>query len=399
MGSVYPPLRLKKDEDRRLRAGHLWVFSNEVDTAATPLDDFTPGAVVEIQAAGGRVLGTGYVNPHSLICARMVSRDARHPLSASLLVHRIQVALSLRERVFRVPYYRLIYGESDGMPGLVVDRFGDTLVVQLSTAGAEAMADDVIGALEKVVRPTAILLRNDIPLRKLEDLELYTRVVLGDIPERVTLEENGVAFEAPLAAGQKTGWYYDHRDNRARLGRYVAGRRVLDVFSYIGAWGVQAAVAGAAEVVCVDSSAAALELAHANAARNAVADRVRTLEGDAFAALRSLRDDGQRFDVVIVDPPAFVKRRKDIREGTEAYRRLNELALRVLAKDGILVSASCSYHLPRDELRKLLQRAARHIDRNLTVLEQGGQGPDHPVHPAIPETEYLKAFICRVLPA
>jgi len=399
MASTYAPLRLKKNEDRRLRAGHAWVFSNEVDTAVTPLDGFAPGALVEVQSAAGRSLGTGYVNPHSLICARLVSRDARHPLSASLLVHRVQVALSLRERVFGAPYYRLIYGESDGLPGLVVDRFGDILVVQMSTAGMEAMREDVIAALEKVVRPKAVLLRNDTPLRQLEGLELYTRAVLGEVPERVALDENGVGFEAPLAGGQKTGWYYDHRDNRARLARYVRGRRVLDVFSYVGAWGVQAAAMGAAEVLCVDSSGDALALVGANAERNGVAGRVRTLESDAFAALKALRDAGEQFDVVIVDPPAFIKRRKDLREGTEAYRRLNELALRVLARDGMLVSASCSYHLPRDELRKVLQRAARHIDRNLVVLEQGGQGPDHPVHPAIPETEYLKAFFCRVLPA
>ena len=235
MTSVYAPLRLKKNEDRRLRAGHLWVFSNEVDTAATPLDGFAPGGLVEIQTASGRPLGTGYVNPHSLICARLVSRDARHPLSASFLVHRIQVALSLRERVYGAPYYRLIYGESDGLPGLVVDRFDGTLVVQMSTAGMEAMREDVIAALEKVVRPTAILLRNDLALRQLEGLELYSHAVLGQVPERTEVEENGVRFEAPLAAGQKTGWYYDHRDNRARLARYVKGRRVLDVFSYIGA--------------------------------------------------------------------------------------------------------------------------------------------------------------------
>lgn len=397
--TAFAPLRLKKNEDRRLRAGHLWVFSNEIDTRATPLDGFEPGAAVEIQDAAGKALGTGYVNPHSLICARVVSRDALHPFSASLLVHRIKVALSLRERLFSEPYYRLLYGETDGLPGLVVDRFGDLVVVQITTAGMERVRDQIVSALDKVLQPSGVLLRNDGALRELEGLERYTEIALGEVPERAQVRENGCCFTAALQGGQKTGWYYDHRDNRARLGRYVRGRRVLDVFSYIGAWGVQAAVAGAEQVLCLDSSAGALQQATDNAARNDVGGRVGTLLGDAFETLRGLRDERERFDVVILDPPAFIKRRKDAREGTEAYRRLNELAMRVLAKDSILVSASCSFHLAAAELRRTLQRSARHLDRHLAILEQGFQGPDHPIHPAIPETEYLKAFFCRVLPA
>lgn len=395
----FAPLRLKKNEERRLRAGHVWVFSNEVDTRATPLDGFEAGAAVEIQDTSGKSLGTGYVNPRSLICARLVSRDARHPLSPSLLVHRIKVALSLRDRLFPEPYYRLVYGESDGLPGLVVDRFDDLLVVQITTAGMERMREDIVAALEKVLRPAGVLLRNDGALRELEGLALYTEVAAGTVPEQAHVRENGCEFSAALRGGQKTGWYYDHRDNRARLCRYVRGRRVLDVFSYVGAWGVQAAALGADQVVCVDSSGVALEQVADNARRNDMSAQLSTIQGDAFEVLRGLRDQRERFDVVVLDPPAFIKRRKDSREGAEAYRRLNELAMRVLAKDGILVSASCSYHLTAEQLRALLQRSARHLDRHLVLLEQGFQGPDHPVHPAIPETEYLKAMFCRVLPA
>lgn len=395
----FAPLRLKKNEERRLRAGHVWVFSNEVDTRATPLDGLEAGAAVEIQDTSGKSLGTGYVNPRSLICARLVSRDARHPLSPSLLVHRIKVALSLRDRLFPEPYYRLVYGESDGLPGLVVDRFDDLLVVQITTAGMERMREDIVAALEKVLRPAGVLLRNDGALRELEGLALYTEVAAGTVPEQAHVRENGCEFSAALRGGQKTGWYYDHRDNRARLCRYVRGRRVLDVFSYVGAWGVQAAALGADQVVCVDSSGVALEQVADNARRNDMSAQLSTIQGDAFEVLRGLRDQRERFDVVVLDPPAFIKRRKDSREGAEAYRRLNELAMRVLAKDGILVSASCSYHLTAEQLRALLQRSARHLDRHLVLLEQGFQGPDHPVHPAIPETEYLKAMFCRVLPA
>ncbi len=392
------PLRLKKDEDRRLRAGHLWVFSNEVDVDSTPLTAFEPGQPVEIQDHRGTALGSGYVNPYSLICARLVSRDPALALNKSLLAHRFNVALSLRERLFDKPYYRLAFGDSDGLPGLVVDRFGDVLVAQITTAGMERCKDDIIAALQQVLKPAAIVLRNDSASRAVEGLESYVETAFGTMPETVELEENGVRFAAPLLTGQKTGWFYDHRMNRARMQHYVQGKRVLDVFSYIGGWGVQAAAAGANEALCVDSSEAALQHVHHNAALNGVAEHVKTLQGNAFEALKSLRAEREKFDVVILDPPAFIKRKKDLRAGLEAYQRINQQAMQVLAKDGILISCSCSFHLSRAELSNAMLTASRHIDRNLQILEQGHQGPDHPVHPAIPETDYLKAFNARVLP-
>jgi 23S rRNA (cytosine1962-C5)-methyltransferase len=375
------------------------VFSNEVDSGQTPFDQFQPGQLVELQASTGKSLGIAYVNPASLICARLLSRDPQHPPSESLLVHRVKVALSLRQRFFPRPYYRLVYGESDFLPGLVVDRFDDVLVVQITTAGMEAMKLDVIAALEKVIRPRAILLRNDSPAREREGLPLYVDAVLGDVPEEVQLEDSGVTYRAPIVSGQKTGWYYDQRMNRQSLAGIVKDQRVLDVFSYIGAWGVKAAVEGAAEVVCVDASAQALEQVGVNAGLNNVADRMSGLQGDAFQVLKSLREEREKFDVVIVDPPAFVKRKKDFKAGREAYRRINEMSMQLLSKDGLLVSCSCSHHLPRQELQRLLLAGARHLDRNMQVLLQGYQGPDHPVHPAIPETEYLKAIFTRVIPA
>jgi 23S rRNA (cytosine1962-C5)-methyltransferase len=392
------PLRLKKHEDRRLHTGHTWVFSNEVDTRATPLDQFEPGEPVLIEEASGRPLGTGYVNPHTLICARLVSRDPQIALGQSLLVHRLNIALGLRERLFDRPYYRLVFGDSDNLPGLVVDRFGDVLVVQITTAGMERFKAELVAALEKVLKPRAILLRNDSSMRALENLPSYVEQALGEVPEWIAVEENGRRFEAPLARGQKTGWFYDHRMNRARLAPYVPGKRVLDVFSYLGAWGVQAAVAGAESVTCVDSSALALEGVARNAALNDVTDKVLAREGDAFEALKTLREAREKFDVVVLDPPALIKRRKDLHEGTQAYRRLNQMAMQVLARDGLLVSCSCSYHMERDALLDTLLKASRHIDRFLQIVEQGHQGPDHPLHPAIPETGYLKAFFARVLP-
>ncbi|MCP5158360.1 MAG: class I SAM-dependent rRNA methyltransferase [Gammaproteobacteria bacterium] len=395
----FAPLRLRRNEDRRLRAGHLWIYSNEIDVETTPLRNFQPGQPVTIQANNGQFLGTGYINPHVLLCARLVSRDAEHPFGPSLLVHRLKVALSLRERIYQRPFYRLVYGEGDGLPGLIVDRYGDLYVVQITTAGMERLKEDVLMALHKVLKPAAILWRNDSPIRELEGLERYVTEAAGEVPTTVTVEEDHLHFQIAPRTGQKTGWFYDQRDNRAHLDRYISERRVLDVFGYVGAWSVRAAARGAREVLVMDSSTPALELAAANAALNGVSDRVRFQQGDAFEMLKALREARERFDVVIVDPPAFIKRRKDFKEGALAYRRINEMAMQVLERDGLLVSCSCSQLLSRDVLIQTLLQAARHLDRNLVILEQGRQGPDHPVPPAIPETDYLKVVFARVLPA
>jgi 23S rRNA (cytosine1962-C5)-methyltransferase len=390
-----PPLRLRKQEDRRLRAGHLWVYSNEVDVAETPLTAFAPGDVVEVQDARGAPLGTAYVNPRTLIAARLVTRQAGAALDAGFFGRRLERALALRERLFPGGFYRLAFGESDGVPGLVVDRFGDHVVAQLTTAGMERLRPAVVQALEETLRPKGILLRNDTAGRELEGLPSYVETAAGEVPEVVAVEENGVCFEAPIA-GQKTGWFYDHRMNRARLRDYARGRSVLDVFSYLGGWGIQAAAAGASRVVCVDASQAALDGVARNAALNGVADRVEARRGDAFDVLRRAIADGERYDVVVLDPPAFIKRRKDQKAGEEAYRRLAGLGMEALAPGGTLVSASCSFHMSREALQDAVLRASRRLGRDVAITEQGGQGPDHPVHPAIPETAYLKAIFARV---
>jgi len=391
------PLYLKKSEERRLRNGHLWIYSNEVNIQRSPLSDFQPGQQAVVVGNNGKPLGVAYVNPHSLICGRLVSRSATQLLDQSLLVQRIKVALALRERLFDKPFYRLVYGESDLLPGLVVDRFGDTLVAQLNTAGMELLRNEVVEALQTVLKPTTIVLRNDNSIRSQEGLESYIETVLGEVPEVVEIEENGTRFEVPLLSGQKTGWFYDHRLNRARAQGFAKGARVLDVFSYIGGWGVAAAAAGASEVVCVDSSAPALDMVERNAALNGVAERVQGFQGDAFDVLKELRHEGAKFDMVIVDPPAFIKRRKDIKKGSEAYSRLNRAAMQLLDKDGILISASCSHHLQQDTLRELLLKSSRNLNRDLQIIGQGHQGPDHPVHPAIIETDYIKCFFNRVV--
>ncbi|MEN0108258.1 MAG: class I SAM-dependent rRNA methyltransferase [Pseudomonas sp.] len=393
-----PSLRLKANADRRLRAGHLWVYSNEIDVAATPLSGFQAGDQAILEAAGGKPLGVVGISPNNLICARLLSRDTKHVLDKSLLVHRLNVALSLRERLFDQPCYRLVYGDSDLLPGLVVDRFFDILVVQITSPTMERHKDEVLEALVQVLQPRGVLFKNDSAARDAEGLPRYVETPFGVVPEWVALEENGVKFEAPVIEGQKTGWFYDHRMNRARLAPYVNGKRVLDLFSYIGGWGVQAAAFGASEVFCIDASGFALDGVERNATLNGVAEKVTCIEGDVFAALKELKASEERFDVVVCDPPAFIKRKKDIKNGEAGYRRLNEMAMRLLSKDGILVSASCSMHLEEDNLQNILLQSARHLDRNIIMLERGAQGPDHPVHMAIAETRYIKSLTCRLLP-
>jgi 23S rRNA (cytosine1962-C5)-methyltransferase len=390
-----PVLVLKRNEERRLIAGHLWVYSNEVDTRKTPLSGFEPGTLAVIQSAVGKTLGSGYVNPHSLICARLLTRRPRTVIDAAFFERRLRSALQLRDSLFEHSNYRLVYGESDGLPGLVIDRYGDVLVVQITTAGMEAVREVLLDVLNRVLAPSGILLRNDTPVRALEGLSQDPEVI-GEVPETVILEEGGVRFEVPLAAGQKTGWFYDQRSNRTAMHKYVHNKRVLDVFSYIGAWGLQAAMAGASEVCCVDASPVAASFLDKNAAANGLQDRVRCEIGDAFDVLKAMQASEQRFDVVIVDPPAFIKRRKDIKTGEQGYARLNRLAMQVLAPDGILISCSCSMHLAAERLQNILYQSARKQGRQLQILERGFQTMDHPVHPAITETAYLKAFFCRV---
>ena len=394
-GNAARSLVLKRGEERRLAAGHPWVFSNEIDTGHSPLSAFAPGELATISTHRGDFVGYAYVNPHALICARILSREAARPVDQALIEQRLQRALALRTRLGAAPYYRWVFGESDALPGLVLDRYGDVVVGQIATAGMEALKEEVAAAVRAVLDPAALYWKNDTAARDLEQLPQEAQLAFGTLPDELTVMESGLTFHAPLVHGQKTGWFYDQTANRARLARYlVPGARVLDVCSYAGAWGITALRAGAARACCVDSSQSALDFAAANAARNGLA--VETLRADAFEALRTLADRGERYDLVILDPPAFIKRKKDIPQGQAAYRKLNQLALGLLGAEGTLVSCSCSYHLAPEELMSAIQSAARHSGRFVQILEAGGQSPDHPVHPAIPETRYLKAFFCRV---
>jgi len=388
-------LILNKNAEKRIRQGHLWVFSNEVDTKKTPLSDFEMGQQVNIVSAKGQQLGAATVNPQALICARIFSRTADQGLTKRFFAKRIERALSLREAYFDQPFYRLVYGDSDFLPGVIADRYGDYLVVQIATAGMEACKDEILHAFNKVLEPKGIVLANDHSARTLENLPSYTEVI-GEVPEYLQLEENNTLFTIPSQGGQKTGWFYDHRINRAEMAKWVKGKSVLDVFSYAGGWGVTAAVKGAQSVTCVDVSAKALDLVEKAAELNKVDDRILAIEGKAVHVLKMLIDEEQKYDVVVLDPPAFIKRKKDQKAGEAAYRHLNELAIRLLKRDGLLVSASCSMHLAQDTLTDIVRGAAMHLDRDAQLVYSGSQGPDHPRHPAIEQTNYIKAQFYRI---
>lgn len=392
----FQKLRLKRGEERRIRAGHLWVFSNEVDVKATPLTELAPGADTEVTDFKGNVLGYATVSPNSLICARLYSREARH-LDEDFLALRLAKALALRERLFASasdqPFYRLVHAEGDMLPGLVVDRFGDHLTVQLTTLGMDMRTEALRAALHKIVQPRSILWDNTVSLRSLEGLAL-DRQEEGPCPDTLDVPENGCCFTVSMSEGQKTGWYYDQRPNRALMQRFARGKSVLDAFCYAGGFGVNAGRGGASSVVFADASKRALAMARHNLQLNAPDTACETLEGDAFETLKQLRDAGRRFDIVSIDPPAFIKRRKDHKEGLAAYRRLNLLAMSLVQEGGLFFTSSCSQLLQTEELRSCTSHAASRLGLHPRLLYTGFQGQDHPVHCAMPETAYLKCLVC-----
>lgn len=388
-------LRLKRREERRVLAGHGWIFSNEIDTASTPLKGIEAGGDVIIEGYDGRFLAHAYANPASLITARVTGRRRNRFFDENALRERIGAAMALRERRYGVPSYRWVYGEADGLPGLVIDRYDDVAVVQVSTAGMERRVEMLVSAIRDVAGISSILLRNDAAVRELEGLESYRRWD-GDTTEILSVVENGLRFEVPAELSQKTGWFYDHRETRRAVGDWVKGCRVLDLYSYAGAFAINAAKAGASEVLAIDSSASATTAIETNAAINEVSDVVSAKTGDVVTTLRELEEAGEKFDVVILDPPAFVKRRRDRDAGMKEYGRVNRLAMKVLAPDGILVSASCSQSVDEAALCGVLRRNLPRDKERLQILGSVVQGPDHPVHPAMPETRYLSGVIARI---
>jgi 23S rRNA (cytosine1962-C5)-methyltransferase len=399
-----PVVRLKAGAHKRVARGHPWVYSNEIEMDATAREA-PPGSPVRLVDSRGEALGTALFNRQPLIAARLVSRRSDVTVDRDFLAGRLSRALELRERLFDQPFYRLCHAEADGLPGTVIDRFGATLVLQVNTAGMARLLPELIAALERLVEPETVVLRNDSPARELEGLAREVEVVKGRLEGPSELVENGAVYLADLREGQKTGWFFDQRDNRALTARLAAGLasglapglaagqgggRVLDAYSFTGGFAIQAALAGAAEVVAVDRSEPALALAAEAAARNGVAERCGFVRAEVFAELARRARDGERFDLVIVDPPAFVKTKRDLPQGLKGYRKLLRLAALAVAPGGLLVAASCSHHVDFAAFGEQLRRGLHDAGREGRVLYQRGAGPDHPVHPFLPETAYLK---------
>jgi 23S rRNA (cytosine1962-C5)-methyltransferase len=392
-----PPLKvlwLKKNEDRRLNAGHAWVFSNEVDTQRGALDQYAVGETVIIRSAREQFVGYAMINPHSLICARILSRVESAKPDAEWLQQRILAAHAWRQRLGFAEHHRLVFGESDYLPGLIADRYGEVLVVQVATAWMEQRLDALVAGFAAIAGIKQIVLKNDSRARAAEGLGAYVKAAQGELPTSLSVLEAERRFEIRLEHAQKTGWFYDQRFNRQQFLALVPGTgTALDVCSYAGGWAIALARRGA-NVTAVDVSATALSQAKHNASLNDVS--LELIQGDAFEVMQSLVEAGKRFDTIVVDPPAFIQRRKDEHVGLAAYRKLNQLAVQLLTDKGYLISCSCSYHLPTEQLPPILSRAGQFGARSLKIIANGGQSPDHPVHPAIPETRYLKAVLASV---
>jgi len=349
-----------------------------------------PGTPVRLEGDDGVRFGTAMFNPHSLIAARMLDRDPDAEIDVGWMRARLSEAIALRARLCDTPYHRLVHAESDRLPGLVIDRYGDVAVVQANAAGMDRLLPVVQEALLAELPLRCVVGRNDSAARRLEGLPETVTLLHGTDPS-AAVEEGGVRFPVDLVGGQKTGWFFDQRLNRDRVAALAEGARVLDVFCHVGAFGLRCAMAGAASVTLVDSSAPALRQAEETAALNGVAQRVTTRREDAWEAMGALAAAGEHFDVVVCDPPAFAKSRKDAAAGLRAYGRMARLAAPLVARGGLLFVASCSYHAPADLWGAEIAQGLHRARREGRVLFANGAGPDHPVHPHLPETAYLKS--------
>ncbi|MBB4285683.1 class I SAM-dependent rRNA methyltransferase [Roseospira goensis] len=392
----HPRVRLLPGRSTRLRRGHPWVYSNEVAMTAEA-KALPPGTVVTVQDAGDEALATALFNPHSLIALRVIVDRPDAAVDTDLIAARLHRALTLRATLVDGPCYRLVHAEADGLPGLIVDRFGDWLAVQANSAGMERLLPQVLAALDRVLAPRGIVVRDDTTGRTLEGLPAEGYRLHGATPDGpVPVIERGVRYRADLLGGQKTGWYHDQRDNHALVAGLAQGRTVLDVYSHSGGFGLACAVAGASRVLCVDSAAPALALAAAAAADNGVADRVETREAEAFGAMAALARDGARFGVVVCDPPSFVKSRKDLATGAKGYRKMARRAAALVEPGGFLFAASCSHNMPADRFLQEITKGLAQGGRGGRILAQTGAALDHPLHPALPESAYLKGVLLAV---
>ncbi len=397
-------LVLRRNRRRRLEQGHPWIYQSEVDHVTAAI---SPGDVVDVVNHQGVFLARAYVNPNSQIIGRVFTYSAKETIDEAFLVRRLRQAQAYRQRQLgHLQSGRLVYGEADFLPGLIVDRYQNMLSVQLLTAGMERLKPQLLKALRTVYQPTGIYLRNDVPIRRLEGLPLETGVWWGIVPKEVEITENGLKFLVDIYTGQKTGFFYDQRNNRAAIAPLMThwltpqgelrGAEVLDCFCHTGAFAVHALAYGAAHVTAVDISQEAIDQARRNLDLNHLLDRATLQVANAFDFLREAETAGQRFDVIILDPPAFAKSKSALPGARRGYKEINLRAMRLLEEGGFLVTASCSYALSPDLFRETLLEAAMDAHKVLREVRWSGAAADHPEILGVPESHYLKFAILEV---
>ena len=393
-----PKIRINEHSFRRLKMGYPWVFRSEVHNAKEA-EALAPGSLVDFTREKGDFVGRGYYNPKPQLVGRVLTLKPEENIERFFIYHLVESALVYRDRLYNQPYYRLIHAESDGMPGLIVDRFGDVLVAQVNSAGMENLWPLIESALKSLLRPKAIVLKNDTGAREQEGLLESVSVVFGELPPDgiITIQEGEAKFLVDVIKGQKTGWFFDQRDNRAWAARLAQSGALLDVFCHTGGFGIAAARAGAQTVTFVDASWEALMMVDKNTALNGVAEKCNTIEGKAFDMMEKLPQFGRKYDVVCVDPPAFIKSKKDLGPGMKGYQKLATLAAPLVERSGFLFFASCSYHADTRHLIEVVSNGLAKSGRPFQLIKTSGAGPDHPVHPMLPETGYLKALTFRFL--
>ncbi|NCG19182.1 MAG: rRNA large subunit methyltransferase I [Rhodobacterales bacterium] len=389
-----PMVQLRNKKDRRVKGGHPWVFSNEIDGDIKALP---AGGAVGVYDSKGAFIGRGYANPKSLITVRIASRRKDDIDHVAFWAMKIREAVELRHLVYPGRQsMRLIHADADGLPGLVVDRYGDYLAVQLTTLGTEQRKEIIGQALQQVLSPKGAVLRSEGRNRQLEGLEDERCVWFGDIPEHVEIDELGVKFQVPLLGGQKTGHFFDQTENRAWAGQRCAGKTVLDVYANGAGWALHALHNGAKHSVAVDKSPDCAAMMTQNAALNGVTDRLDIVQAEGKKFLTQLCMESQQFDVVMLDPPAFAKTRKAANSALRGYTEVNKLGLQLTAAGGLFFTSSCSFHVDEANFIAAVMKGAQQAGRSLRMVRRGEQSSDHPVHPAIPESRYLKSYAFEV---
>lgn len=376
----------------RLKAGHQWVFSNEI---RTDLKKIPPGSIVDLYDIKNNYFGTGYFNPHSLISVRLLTRQ-QEKIDKDFFLRKIIASLSYRKQLIpERDSFRLVYSEGDFLPGIIADKYADCLVIQILTLGIAALKEMLIDVFDEVLSPSAIVLRNDSRSRSLEGLPSEVEIIKGNLDSLPVIREGKIDFEVNPLSGQKTGFFLDQAENRLALPKYISGGIGLDVFSNSGAWGLHLVQKGAS-VISVDESEKALVQAKRNAELNSLESRCQFVKDEAFSFMKKELKAGNHYDFIILDPPAFAKSRQKIKEAIRGYRELNTMAIKLLKKGGMLATSSCSYHIERGAFIEIIRLAALDGGRNARLLEYRSQGVDHPVLLSVPETEYLKCAFVRV---